>query len=226
MMRQRGVGLIKALARRVFGRGSVRSWGQNGEDAVVHALLRSVKDGTYVDVGAYHPILYSNTFSFYCRGWRGIAVDPNIAMRPLYRFLRPRDRFVHAGVGEKADMQTYYAFSDGAYNTFDAREAEIRKSIPHLRFIGTQSVPMRPLRDIISESGITRIDFLNVDVEGLDLQVLASHDWTMRPRIVAVECTTFDPDRPDASPTYRFLREKGYVLKGFAAYTLLFADAA
>ena len=72
----------KTLLKLVLGRGTFRSYSQFGEDALVNSLFRNKKYGIYVDVGAYHPILYSNTYALYRRGWRGFAIDPNPSLPP------------------------------------------------------------------------------------------------------------------------------------------------
>lgn len=214
--------MMKALARRITGRGTFISYSQNGEDAIAHALLRNIKKGIYVDVGAYHPLLYSNTYAFYRRGWSGIVIDPNISLQPLYRILRRRDIFVHGGVGAERTVRSYFSFSDGAYNTFDAREAESCRQINGLNFLGETPVAVRPLMDILAEQDIQRVDFLNIDAEGLDLEVLESHNWDILPRVIAVESRRFNANEPMSDPVYCFLRKRGYVLAGLAIYTLLF----
>jgi len=167
-------------------------------------------------------VLYSNTYALYTRGWRGIVIDPNEGMKPLFKALRPRDIFVHAGVARAQGVKKYYAFSDGAYNTFDPAEAAIRKGMQYPEFIEERKVAVRPLRDILADQGVLRVDFLNMDIEGMDIEALESYDCSMPPRIMAIESHAFNPDKPMEEPAYRFLRGKSYVLRGFAAYTLIF----
>ena len=82
--------LIKSLLRKITGAGSVISYGQFGEDALIQRTLKK-KKGTYVDIGCYHPILYSNTYGLYRRGWKGIVVDPNKTLKSIYTLLRHKD---------------------------------------------------------------------------------------------------------------------------------------
>lgn len=214
--------ILKTRLKLFLGKGSVRSWGQNGEDAVVQSLLHGIKNGFYVDVGAYDPVLYSNTYAFYRRGWRGVVIDANKEKQNLFAALRPRDTFVHTGIARDTGMKTYYRFSDGAYNTFDAIDAEKCKTQNYPQFIDEEKVAVRPLVGILREQRITNVDFLNIDIEGLDMEALESYDWSMPPRIIAIESRAFNPDRPADDPAYRFLKEKGYVLVGLATYTLIF----
>ncbi|KND47921.1 MAG: hypothetical protein AB199_04155 [Parcubacteria bacterium C7867-004] len=212
----------KTIAKLVLNRGVLRSYGHQGEDAVLQGMLKWVKKGTYVDVGAYHPVLYSNTYAFYQKGWRGIVIDPNIDMRPLYTLMRPADRFIHAAVGERAEERPYYMFDDGAYNSFDEGRARSWKATRGLEIRETRMVAFKPLSQILSEQGIKSIDFLNIDVEGFDFEVLKTHDWSIPTRVIAIEDETFNPDQPRENAIYAYLHEKGYILAGLAGLTLLF----
>lgn len=214
---------LKAIIKLALGRGVVTSYGHQGEDAVLQAALKWVKKGTYVDVGAYHPVLYSNTFAFYKKGWKGIVIDPNIDMKPLYSIMRPRDTFVHSAVGEKAEEKPYYMFGDGAYNSFDEKRARGWESSRGLKIREIRKVSFKPLSQILQEQKIRKIDFLNVDVEGLDLEVLKTHDWSVETRVIAIEEDTFNADKPHESPTYVYMQGKGYVLIGLVGLTLIFS---
>jgi len=225
MMGREQLGIIregcKSVVKLVAGRGVRSSYSQFGEDAFIQWLLKRSTTKLYVDVGAYHPTLYSNTYALYRSGWRGIAIDPNGSLAPLYTLLRPRDQFVRAAIGPKG-AQTYFEFSDGAYNTFDADAAEERRKLRWLTVVRQTEVAFRPLSDILAEHGVSRIGFLNIDVEGFDLQVLQSHDWKIRPEVIAIEDEDFDVEHPHTSAIYSSLRDLRYSLVGFCGLTLMF----
>ena len=210
---------LKAVAKLILGKGVRKSYGQFGEDAIIQAVLKK-ENGFYVDVGAYHPTLYSNTYALYRRGWHGLTIDPNKDMIQLHTKLRPRDTTVTAGVGENG-TGTYYRYSDGAFNTFSKSDAEERMNNTYLTLLGKDEVQSRPLRDVLDEQKITEIDFLNIDVEGKDFEVLATHNWSIPTKVIAVEDDAFDITNPTQSKTYAFLTEKGYELIGFAGVTLI-----
>lgn len=216
---------LRTALKLVLRRGINASYSQSGEDIIVRSLFRGKNTGIYIDVGAYHPILYSNTYGLYRRGWRGLEIDPNESLRALYRVFRPRDTFVLMGVAEQESSLTYHEFEDGAYNTFDATIAEgyVRNGRTILR--KKSIVPVKPLSDICKAYNISEIDFLNIDVEGLDMAVLRSHDWTIRPRVISVEDARFNPDDPTTSPAYAFLRDKNYRLVGLTKLNLIFERA-
>lgn len=213
--------IARTWVKRLLGRGVFRSYGQFGEDAVIQAMLRE-RRGVYVDIGAYNPILYSNTYALYQRGWSGIAVDPNGDCLPLFRFFRPRDRFVRAGIGSEKSEREYYMFSDGAYNTFSLTEANERKRNKNITFLGSEIIAVVPLSSILASHRVRHIDLLNIDVEGMDTEVLKSHDWSIEPRVIAIEDSHFDPESPLKSATYQMLHEKGYILAACVVQTLIF----
>ena len=203
----------KTIGRLVLGRGIRRSYGQFGEDAIVQSVLKSAK-GFYMDVGAFHPILYSNTYALYRRGWSGVAVDPNPLAEKLFKIFRPRDKFLRCGVGQKG-LRTYHMYNEAGYNTFSETEAAERSRIKRLRFLGSHSTLVKPLAELVAQSYLTKIDFLNIDAEGMDLEVLKTHDWSIRPTIIAVEGTMGDK-------TCAYLAQQDYQLVGLAGLTLIF----
>lgn len=221
-MLRTAIGYVRAVAKLALGRGVCTSYGHQGEDAVLQAVLKWVKKGVYVDVGAYHPVLYSNTYAFYKQGWSGIVIDPNADVAPLYKLMRPRDTFVLSAVGAQTEEKPYYMFSDGAYNSFDKERADSWKETRGLEIRETRTISFKPLAQILKEQNVQRIDFLNIDVEGFDFEALQTHDWNIETRVIAIEDETFNPDTPRENKIYSYLHEKGYVLAGLVGLTLIF----
>ena len=213
---------LKSIAKLALGRGVYHSYAHQGEDVVIGGLLKWIKNGIYVDVGAYHPALYSNTYALYKKGWQGIVIDPNIDMKPMYAMMRPRDTFVHTAVGPIAGETPYYMFDDGAYNSFDEGRAKSWKASRGLEIKEVRRVSFKPLSQILHEQKITKIDFLNIDAEGFDFEVLKTHDWSIETSVIAIEEEEFNPDAPHGNAIYQYMHEKGYVLAGLAGLTLIF----
>ncbi len=215
---------IKSIFKSSLGYGVRRSYGQFGEDALIQKLVSGKRTGIYVDIGAFHPILYSNTYALYRSGWRGFVIEPNGAMRSLYRLIRSRDIFIEAGIGESGDVP-YFVFTDGAYNTFDEEKARERKSLSYPSFLGERRVSRMPLQIICKAHGISQIDVLNIDIEGGDFEALASYDWSIPPNVIAVEDEEFNPAMPKESALFVMLSERGYQLQGFCGPTLVWKKA-
>jgi len=203
-----------------------RSYSQEGEDRVLMRYFGYRPTGFYVDVGAHHPFRFSNTQLFYEMGWRGINVDamPG-SMRP-FRRSRPRDINLEVGVDEVAATARLFVFEEPALNTFDEAIAQSHDAAsgPIKKIV---DVPVLPLRDILAAHlppGQT-VDFLSVDVEGRDLQVLRSNDWRQyRPKVVLAESLGKTLDDLPADPIAGFLRSVDYVPYAKTANTFMFIE--
>ena len=175
-------------------------------------MLEKEEAGFYVDVGAHHPVRFSNTYLFYRRGWRGINIDAQPGSMRLFRKHRPRDINVECGVAARVGTLSYFRFNEPALNTFDESEAKLKDVAPY-RIIDRVEVGVRPLGDLLAEfvPAGQAIDFMTVDVEGLDAEVLGSNDWNrFRPRIVLAETLRTDILAIASCPTVRLLGEMGY----------------
>jgi FkbM family methyltransferase len=185
-------------------------------------FFRTKTDGFYVDVGAFHPVLYSNTFALHKRGWQGINIDPNQETINLFQKYRPRDINLAIGIGSKS-KKDYYRFALAGGNTFSLAQKQNLDTKQWSHYLGSTVVECIPLRDVLGQYSAHHIDLLTVDVEGMDLEVLESNDWnTFRPTVVLVEDTTFDVNNPSASAIYALMQKNKYALRGFLGVTLVF----
>jgi FkbM family methyltransferase len=168
------------------------SYSQEGEDRILARLFEGQDRGYYVDVGAHHPQRFSNTYAFYLRGWRGINIEARPGAMQLFQELRPEDVNLELAVSDEKKVLTYYEFNEPAFNGF-CKEAALRADgLAHYRIIGTREIEAVTLAEILEEHlpQSQAIDFLNIDVEGLDEKVLLSNDWDkFRPRLVLAEDT-------------------------------------
>ncbi len=182
--------------------------------------------GFYVDVGAHHPFRFSNTYLFFRKGWSGINIDAAPGAMDSFRRFRSRDINLEIGIGMESSTMPFYMFSEPALNTFDEELARERNALAN-RLIRTVDVVVEPLGAILKKhvpSG-QAIDFLSVDVEGRDLEVLQSNDWNaFRPEIVVVETMSKDIGDLQASSCTRFLSEVGYVPLAKAIHSSFFLD--
>lgn len=202
-----------------------RCYGQDGEDLILNRLLEGQPIGFYVDVGAHHPVRFSNTHLFYQRGWRGINIDAMPGSMKKFKKMRSRDINIECGVAGTAGKLVYHQFNEPALNTFDANEAE-HKNKPPYEMIGTVEVAVERLDTLLARylpSG-QQIDFLSVDVEGKDEEVLRSNDWSRyRPRFILAETLRTDMLSMGNCPVVQFLRSVGYKPVGKAYNTSFFA---
>lgn len=204
-----------------------RHWSQEGEDIVLLRLFQRQPSGFYVDVGAHDPRRFSNTYALYRRGWRGINIDARPGSKALFDRARPRDINLEVGVAKTPGMLEYHSFSEPALNGFDpVLSARREDNFPGVRRLGRQQVPVKPLADILDEHAPDAvIDFLTVDVEGLDLDVLASNDWARyRPRFVLAEVLGSSLQAILDQDVGRFMAEQGYEVFAKQVNTVFFRD--
>ena len=153
-------------------------------------------NGTYVDIGAGHPIADNVSFFFYERGWQGVAVEPQQRLVDLYARLRPRDAVVAALIGTQsgeADFHVFEAFH--GLSTTNMKHAEAATALG--AGYRTVKVPMITLAELCRKHGLREIDFLKVDVEGAEADVLKSGDWkAFRPKAVVVEAIAPGSNEP------------------------------
>ena len=201
------------------------SYAQEGEDLVLARLFEAeAGPGFFIDIGAHHPVRYSNTYYFYRRGWTGLNVDALPGTAKLFRRMRPKDITVECGIGAKDGFLTYFEFNDPALNTFSAQEAE-RKNCPPYHIVNTVQLPVMTLEKLLDQQ-LPRgkaIDFMSVDTEGLDHEVIASNDWDRyRPKLLLVELlNTRIADLP-SNPAAKLMHEYRYQLCAKTCNTFFF----
>ena len=205
----------------------MESYSQQGEDLILRILFSHLERGFYVDVGAFAPKRFSNTYFFYKRGWRGINIDATPGAVSTFNRQRPRDINVEAAVaGDSRDM-TLYMFNAQEVNTLSPGLAEQETKHSARPLLSSKTVRTRTLGEILDTHlpAGQDVDFLSVDVEGYDLEVLESNHWAKYlPKVVLCEDLALD-NLEDAgkSPVCAFLRCKGYVLFSKCFHTLIFA---
>jgi FkbM family methyltransferase len=200
------------------------AYGQWAEDLLIGGLAPE-KTGFYIDIGAFHPMHYSNTYLLYKRGWHGIAIDPNASTGTLFRIHRPRDTFVQSGVGVASSVLPYYVFNHQSCNTFSEAHRDRMLARPFMRLIRTEKVAIAPLRDIVAAHARgMNVDVLNIDVEGMNLAVLESNDWsTCVPRVICVEDDDLVITKDIVgSPIHTYLSARGYTLRERAGQSSLY----
>ena len=205
------------------------SYAQSGEDLIVHYMCHymQIPRITYLDVGAHDPVVINNTYLFYKRGFRGVLVEPNVAMSKKLRTVRPSDTTLQAGIGiTKAREADYYVMTESAWNTFSKEEAEHMTRVTGGRIKVEQvlKMPMLDINDVISKHFKGAPTFLSVDTEGLDLAILKTIDFKrFRPSIVCAE-TLVVGTRQYVPEIGAFMESQGYVARGETFVNTIFVD--
>ena len=205
--------LSSKLRRVVQDEYALKSYSQEGEDLILRRIFGKKPVGFYVDVGAHHPKRFSNTYIFYQQGWCGINIDALPGTKELFDKQRPRDINLEIPISEKTEELTYYEFDDPALNGFSEELSNMRNESTPYKILATRKMTARPLADILDEylPDNQVIDFMTIDVEGWDLKVLKSNDWSKhKPKMVLVEIKDTDLGDVGSIPVVDFLKEHGY----------------
>ncbi len=179
---------VSEIYRKIWLERVALSFSQNGEDVVIHRLLKNKKKGFYVDIGANDPTRFNNTKYFYLRGWRGINIEPDFDCFVKIKKERQRDINLNLGIGRANSELTFYQFKTNTLSTFSKSEAKKYENQGYV-LMAKKSVKVRKLSDVLRKYLKKRkIDFMAIDTEGYDNEVLASNDWAKyRPRIICIE---------------------------------------
>jgi FkbM family methyltransferase len=156
---------------------------QQAETELKHAYLRDIDRGYFVEVGANKPEEASQTFALEQRGWTGVLVEPQPDLADQLRRQRAAKVFAVACTSRRNAGSNMILYLAGGHSSFD-RGLNLPEIKPH----GTIDVPTRTLDQVLIEAGAQSIDFISIDVEGHELDVLDGFDlerW--RPRLILVE---------------------------------------
>ena len=202
----------------------------NSEETLLKEKFADKANGFYVDIGSFHPFRFSNTYWAYTRGWNGMNIEPNMENFELFKVFRPRDINIQCGISNVEGVMKYYRFEEPALNTFDAKCAQFYENIVNCKVKEIVDVQVRRLDNILREKGITKIDFLDIDVEGAEMNVLKSIDFN-----VDIDCILLEQDDCTLpgqgtgslqdilnSEQNRFLNERGYEATNKCGVTVMY----
>lgn len=170
------------------------------EPRLVWDFFQQKRNGLFVEVGANHPTKLSQTWFLEQQGWSGVLIEPNPQLFKLLCEQRPRSRAVQAAVGSQAGEVELLLGLDEGHSTLTP--------ILDNPLSGKKvRVPLRTLDSILAEAGLTTVDYLSIDVEGMELDVLKGLNLeTHTPQLILLEDHRHDYDK------HFYLRRHGYRL--------------
>lgn len=192
---------------------AIKTYSQEGEDLILQKVFSDKVNGFYLDVGAHHPKRFSNTYYFYKKGWKGINIEARPGSKILFDKYRPKDINIEEAISSERKKLKYFMFNDPALNSFSTDNLYKISQNNRYRLIKEIDVETVRLDEILKRflPNNQKIDFMSVDVEGLDYDVLISNDWEMfKPNIILIEDSEFDFRL--GSRIARFLEQYSYRL--------------
>lgn len=197
----------------------IKSYSQAGEDRVIAFLFHTlgIRNPRYLDIGANHPDMLSNTYYFYRQGCRGVCVEPNPVLWENFSAKRPGDIVLNVGIGSQAEATLpFYCFGPEAdgLSTFSEEQARRHELKYSCKVEKVLNVPVVEINSILREHFGTPPDFMTIDVEGLDLEIIRSLDLSKHaPGVICAETHDIGADKMGKDPAIRdYLTANGYFL--------------
>ena len=205
-----------------------KSYSQEGEDLVLSRFLQDRQKGIYVDIGAHHPMRFSNTYHFYLRGWRGVNIDAMPGSMRIFNEYRPKDINLEIPVYDTNQTLTYYVFSDLAFNTFSKVVATDHIMVNKATLLHEEKLQTQRLEEILNNhlpKGV-KIDFMTIDIEGLELPALKSNNWEKyKPEYLLIEKFIDSMVELQHLEVHQFLTDLSYILIAKTYNTLIYKKA-
>lgn len=202
--------LIQHILRRV----PWTSYAQCGEDLLARYFLcdmLGIAKPSYLDLGAHDPTWLSNTYLFYRRGCRGVCVEPNPHSCRAIKRTRPKDICLTCGVGVTASTSApFFVMDPPTLSSFSKAFIDANLANPLYRLKETVSTPLLTTSEIIARHFPTPPNFVSVDLEGLDEQIILAWDFEKyRPELFCVE-TVAHHDRSKVDTITEAFTRAGY----------------
>ncbi len=190
------------------------SYSQEGEDILIERVIGNINKGFFVDVGAHHPVKFSNTYLFYKQGWRGINIDAMPGSMKIFKKIRPEDINLEVALSDRIEELTYYRFNYPELNTFNEKHVQKWNGQGNIKVIGTNKLKTSTLTQVLDlyAKEKTVIDLLSIDIEGMDFTVLKSIDldkYTIK--LILIEEGHKDINEIISGDLYNYLTKRGYV---------------
>ena len=189
--------------------------GEFGEDIFIRRFFKNDKKGIYVDIGCYHPIKGSLTYYLFKDGWKGINVDLSKISVDLFKIARPKDYNINAAITD-FDGETFY-YENGPINQQNSLILDKDKKKIQIKAY--------KLETLLNNFSILNIDYLNIDVEGIDFKVISSLNFSKyRPKLISIEQNIYNSEKIIKNECHEFLTKKNYFLASKIGVTCIYID--
>ena len=180
------------------------SHSQWGEDRLVWEHFDRRSDGTFLEAGALHPSNLSQTYFLEKKGWHGVLVEPVTDLAAEFARLRPRSKLFHLALGAPEDAGKELAFvvpnNDSLAHLLEPGEIPAADAT-------IIRVRLTTLSAVLAESGLEKLDYLSLDLEGHELPALHGLDFARwQPALILIEDHLHDLKK------HHYLAARGYQL--------------
>ena len=162
------------------------SYSFNGVDLLVDYIFKSKKNGFYLDIGAQHPVSNNNTYLLYKKGWNGINIDLDEKNINLFKLARPKDVNLNFAISDsEKEVDLFYYHDSSPINTLSKNVSDFQKA----KVSKIKKIKTKILNNVLEDLSFkNHIDYMNIDVEGHEIQVLKGFDISKyKPSVISIE---------------------------------------
>ena len=162
------------------------SYSFNAVDLIIDYIFKDKINGFYIDIGAQHPIANNNTYLLFKRGWTGINIDLDVKNIELFNISRPNDINLNNAISSSISKKKLFFYHDKSpINTL----VEDVSNFQNATVKEIKTVKTITLNKVLENLSFDKeIDYMNIDVEGHELDVLKGFDLIRyKPNVISVE---------------------------------------
>ncbi len=193
------------------------SYAQTGEDLIIEFFIaaRKISGFNYLDIGANHPVRLNNTYKFYEKGFHGVCVEPDPYLFGTLQKKRKRDICLNVGIAAHASGESdFFIMTNPVLNTFSRTGAMSMETNKQCTIKEVIKMPLKTIDEIIKLHfhGVSPV-FINLDVEGLDEEILRTFPFhKYRPKIFCLETVEFTSDASSKKNVgiFKIMEANGY----------------
>jgi len=185
-----------------------------GEDIMVNRIFKNYSNGTYVDIGAYHPYKGSLTYKLYKKGWSGINIDISKTSIDLFDIARKRDININCAISNFSGNTFYYENSPINQQNSLIKYDENQKQV---------NIKSYKLNEILNLNNIINVDYVNIDTEGTELDIIRGIDFQItKPLLFTIEDNFFNSNNETKKEKIDFMNNNNYELFNIIGVTMFF----
>ena len=210
------------------------SYSYGSVDLLLEHIFKNQSHGFYIDVGCQHPVMNNNTYLFYKKGWNGINIDLDKKNIDLFNFYRKRDLNINFAISSREGERDLFFYHDkSAINTVEKSVANYQRAqVKEIKKVKTKT-----LNSIIKNSKFKdlTVDFVSIDVEGHELDVIKGFDLKKyKPKVIIIEFLDLSLKKLEIknlniknflkSEIYQYMIDKNYTLVNLIHSDLIFVN--
>ena len=224
---------VQNIIDKLRGKSSIKKiYAQHGEDVLIDEIRRllEIKDFSWIDVGAYDPVVLSKTMYFYKKGFHGVNIEGDPSLYKNFLKTRKKDININALVSDEEGEANFYIINPPSLNTMDEEEAKRYDSMEGHKLEKVVKVKSILLKSVVDKYFDGKFPaYLNLDAEGFELKILKTIDFENNyPKIMCLRVGSYSPvindnfDNMMQSERVKFCREKGYAIYAFTSDKIIF----